>query len=141
LEQHQAAIKIIRTVEESASTGILQARTIASATRVLKTASLSSDENEVIKAVLAAAHGLACHAAQITVLTLQRLATFRTLRFALLPRRDFDHILRQAKEGNWTETTPVSQALFGPLWDREPPSWWKDSNDTLLDKDTGPSPI
>jgi hypothetical protein len=131
-ELQLAVMTIVRAAEQSASTATLLARTIASSVRVLKASNLMGDESEVAKTALAAAHGLACDAAQRTVISLQRLANVRTLRFALLPRRDFDNILRLAKEGNWTDDTPVPPDVFGPMWDREAPAWWRDYSDIII---------
>jgi len=125
-DQELAVVTIVRAVEQSAATATLQARTIKTAVRVVKDSVLIGDRNDAANAALAAAHMSACNAAQITVTTLQRLANVRTLRFVLLPRRDFDHILRLAKELNWTDDTPVPPEVFGPMWDREPPPWWQD---------------
>ncbi len=128
-DQELAVVTIVRAVEQSAATATLQARTIKTAVRVVKDSVLIGDRNDAANAALAAAHMSACNAAQITVTTLQRLANVRTLRFVLLPRRDFDHILRLAKEQNWTDDTPVPPAVFGPMWDREPPLWWRNDKD------------
>jgi len=39
-------------------------------------------------------------------------------------RRDFDHIARLAKWQHWTDDTPVSPEVFGPLWPEGPPAGW-----------------
>jgi hypothetical protein len=129
-----AVATIVKAVEQSAATATLQKRVIVTAEREVKANQYESIGNEAVTAALAAAHALACEAARATVVALQRLATVRTLRFVLLPRRDFDHVLRLAKEGKWTDDTPVPPDVFGPMWDRQPPAWWRDDYESLIDK-------
>jgi hypothetical protein len=131
-DQKIAVATVVRAVEQSAAIATLQAQTIKTAVRVVKDSVLIGDGNDAANAALAAAHLSACNTAQITVTTLQRLANVRTLRFVLLPRRDFDHILQLAKEQNWTDDTPVPPTVFGPMWNREPPLWWRDDKDLPL---------
>lgn len=57
---------------------------------------------------------------------LVRVATLGSLRIVAAPTRDLDRISRLAKEQNWTDETPVPQDVFGPMWDREPPPWWRE---------------
>src|SRR5262245_18855395 len=54
-------------------------------------------------------------------------ATVGTARAILAPRHDFDRISRLAQEQKWTDDTPVPPEVFGPMWDREPPSWWREN--------------
>jgi hypothetical protein len=134
-DQQLTAATIVRAVEQSAATASFAPRktvtkkTIQAVEDLIENGVLSGDCKDAVRAALAAASLEACKTAQITVAALQRLATVRTLRFVLLPRRDFDQIFRLAKEGNWTNDSPVSQDVFGPMWDREPPSWWRDYRD------------
>lgn len=38
--------------------------------------------------------------------------------------RDFDFLVRAAREGEWDDSTPVPPEFFGPLWPKgEPPGW------------------
>jgi hypothetical protein len=57
---------------------------------------------------------------------LSRVATVGTARTILAPRHDFDLVSRLAQEQKWTDETPVPPEVFGPMWDREPPAWWRD---------------
>jgi hypothetical protein len=135
-DQKQAVRAVVRAVEQSAIGDLmaLKSAMIKSAAQTLKQFAENvgsfCESNNAIRSALAAARLEACQTAQLTVATLQRLATTRTLRFALLPRRDFDHLLKVAKKGKWTDDTPVSPEVFGPLWDRTPPSWWQDEHES-----------
>ncbi|MCI0705745.1 MAG: hypothetical protein L0241_32185, partial [Planctomycetia bacterium] len=57
---------------------------------------------------------------------LTRVATLGTARIVMAPARDLDRLTRLAKEQNWTDDTPVPQEVFGPMWDRDPPPWWRE---------------
>ncbi len=136
IHQLSAVASMVQAVEESAATASFAPRktgtkkTIDTANESIKNRVLSSDCNDAVSAALAAASLAAGKTAQITVSALQRLANARTLRFVLLPRRDFDGLLKLAKEEKWTDDTPVPPEVFGPLWDRDPPSWWRDTRDS-----------
>ena len=57
---------------------------------------------------------------------LVRVATLGTARIVTAPACDLDRLTRLAKEQNWTDDTPVPPEVFGPMWDRDPPPWWRD---------------
>jgi hypothetical protein len=57
--------------------------------------------------------------------------TLGTARIVTCPARDLDRLIRLAKERNWNDDTPVPPEVFGPMWDRDPPPWWRD--DVLAD--------
>jgi hypothetical protein len=46
-------------------------------------------------------------------------------------RRDFDHIASLAEWQKWTDDTPVSPEVFGPLWPEGPPKGWPRVTDAL----------
>jgi hypothetical protein len=43
-------------------------------------------------------------------------------------RRDFDHLARLAEAYEWTDDTPVSPEVFGPLWPEGPPKGWPNAD-------------
>lgn len=45
-------------------------------------------------------------------------------------RRDFAHLARLAEWQRWTDDTPVSPEVFGPLWPEGPPPGWPVDPDT-----------
>ncbi|MCI0703825.1 MAG: hypothetical protein L0241_22425 [Planctomycetia bacterium] len=46
--------------------------------------------------------------------------------FTETPTQDLVRLLRRAKEQNWTDDTPVPPEVFGPMWEGEPPHWWRE---------------
>jgi hypothetical protein len=84
-------------------------------------------------AVVACEHApsSATAAAESTFWLLSRAATLRTGRIITAPVRDLDRLVRLAEREKWTDDTPVPPEVFGPIWDREPPPWWRD--DVLAD--------
>jgi hypothetical protein len=57
---------------------------------------------------------------------LTRVATLGTASIVTAPARDLDRLTRLAKEQNWMDDTPVPPEVFRPMWDRDPPPWWRD---------------
>ncbi|MCI0704680.1 MAG: hypothetical protein L0241_26795 [Planctomycetia bacterium] len=44
-------------------------------------------------------------------------------------RRDFERLMRLVKENGWTDGTPVSLEVFGPMWPKtRVPKWAKETN-------------
>ena len=37
---------------------------------------------------------------------------------------DLRTLITQAESGGWTEGTPISQSVFGPMWPESAPKWW-----------------
>jgi hypothetical protein len=115
---------LVTAVEQSAANARIQKRAMATAYRAVQVFQTYAPlERDVLAAAVAAYHGEGCRAARCAVETLERLATVRTLRLVLTPRKDFDRIVRTARRQAWTDDTPVSPESFGPLWDHAPPSW------------------
>jgi hypothetical protein len=43
-------------------------------------------------------------------------------------RRDYDRLFRLSRSERWTDDTPVSQEVFGPMWPKDlVPEWAKES--------------
>lgn len=57
---------------------------------------------------------------------LLRVASAGHARIVLSPRHDLDRLMWSSREQKWTDETAVPQEAFGPMWDRDPPSWWRD---------------
>lgn len=119
-------VGLVAAAEQSAASGSLQTRALASALKQVKERQPESVGHEAVLAALQTYHWEGCKAAQTAVAVLQRLAVVRTLRFVLLPRRDFDCVQLAARQQEWTDDTPVPPEVFGPMWDREPPPWWRE---------------
>ena len=119
---------LVTAVEQSAATGALQSRALAAAAKRVKAREHDPEftGREAVMAALAAYHSEGCTAAKTAVCVLQRLALVRTLRFVLLPRRDFDGVQLKARQHKWTDDTPVPPEVFGSMWDRDPPEWWRE---------------
>jgi hypothetical protein len=49
------------------------------------------------------------------------------LELLTFPRRDFERLSHQALAGAWTDSTPVLQDAFGPMWGEMAPPWWFDA--------------
>jgi hypothetical protein len=59
---------------------------------------------------------------------LLEIATVRTAKLIGRVRRDFDRVKFVARKRNWTDDTPVSQEVFGPMWPKDlVPDWAKES--------------
>jgi hypothetical protein len=69
------------------------------------------------------------HVISAARLTFKRFASDR-FRVAL-PAQDLSRLLRLAQEQHWTDDTPVPPEVFGPMWEGDPPDWWRD--DLLAD--------
>lgn len=66
------------------------------------------------------------HGPQLAYELLVRVATLSTARIVTAPARDLDRLSCLAVEQKWNDDTPVPPQVFGPMWDREPPPWWRD---------------
>jgi hypothetical protein len=47
----------------------------------------------------------------------------------VLIRHDFERLRRLAKANGWTDDTPVSLEVFGPLWPGRVPKWARETNE------------
>jgi len=120
--------QLVSAVERSAATGAFQKQALRAALTGVESRQPDPDfaGREAVAAALFAYHWQGCKAAQTAVCVLQRLAVVRTLRFVRLPRLDFDRVLVAARQQKWTDDTPVPPEVFGPMWDRDPPLWWRE---------------
>ena len=55
-------------------------------------------------------------------------------------RHDFDLLSTFSKLGKWTDKTPVSVAILGPLWPDGEPEWWREAPEAKPKPQREPSP-
>jgi hypothetical protein len=55
---------------------------------------------------------------------------------ARLIKQDFEHIEKAARDGKWSNSTPVTPDAFGPLWPKGPPLGWPASSEVTAGKQT-----
>jgi hypothetical protein len=69
---------------------------------------------------------VAASVARAACTSLLRVLNISTIRYLAAPARDLDLLRWLAETENWTDDSPVSQSVFGPMWEGTPPAWWTD---------------
>ncbi len=100
-----------------------------------KIAAEAQSRHHIGAGAVASAAATAMYAAYTDAVTRQTYSTAYNAEFAsskldppvsitTIIRRDFDHIVKLAKQQTWTDDSPVPPSVFGPLWPDGPPEGW-----------------